>query len=181
MNAARYDRMYRWQLGIPEHHPRSAKQLHNRYSYLQKTTPAKATLGSQNVAEELATVIITPTSSIEMLGSLFAVNRSPTVNEAVAPAVVSALVSSDTATSVSDTATSAKKRKYDKMSVEAATAFTKLYQEHRGKNWTFEAFQTLWNADKYGAMDRERWRTRNQTEARREAGKEKRKKLKSTL
>ena len=63
---------------------------------------------------------------------------------------------------------------------DAAVEFTRLYRQHSDTQWTFKDFESLWDAQKYGAVDPERWRTRNQTESRREAnvaeGKKKKKK-----
>jgi hypothetical protein len=158
-------------LAKPEHHPRSTKQLHNRYSYLQRTAPARATLRSHELAEVPSSVIITPTSSIETVSALFAISPADAAGAADdVPAAVS-----------SDTAITGKKRKYDKMTVEAAAAFTRLYKENKEKDWSFDTFRTLWDAEKYGAMDRERWRTRNQTEVRRDAAEKTRKRVKSSV
>ena len=144
-----------------------------------KVSDTANTHSQQQYAEEPAATIITPTSSVETLGTLFTIERQhETAVNASVPLESHSAAAAPIPPSV--TSVTSGKRKYDRWHSDAAVEFTRLYRQHSDTQWTFKDFESLWDAQKYGAVDPERWRTRNQTESRREAnvaeGKKKKKK-----
>jgi hypothetical protein len=163
------------EIGGAQHHPRSVKQLHNRYTYIRKVSnkstvpPAYSQSQQQNAQQQAAMITLTSGPSVETLDG-----TSTIVSVEAGGVNASAGAVSDAAAAAaeivpSSTSVTSRKRKYDKWTFESGAEFTRLYNLYGGKLWTFNDFLSVWDADTYGEVERDRWKIRSQTESRRAA------------
>ena len=141
------------QVGEWDIHPRAVKQLHNRHTYISTHRTGSSDTAAPSVEPNCDTEDGEEKKVIETPATL-------------GDAAVSAASEADQVMSSSPSVAPGT-RKYDKWSAEAQQEFTRLYAQHRGKQRTHEFFMSLWDVDRYGAVDDERWSTRNLTESRR--------------